>query len=83
MSFSPIFPGSETKTIICTNSNSAAKGQYIVIHYMEQHITMCAFVSAVLRLMHCTGPQESLCRLLSGRGGGGQSPRGLFREIHE
>lgn len=68
-SFSPIFSGSETKTISCTNNNSsAAKGQYIVIHYMEQHITMCAFIRAagVNALHSATGKPLSIAE----QGGG-------------
>lgn len=31
---------------ITINNSSTAKGQCISIHYMEQHISMCAFISA-------------------------------------
>lgn len=44
-SSSPAFPGSETQTIITITNNNTARGQCISIHYMEQHITMCAFIS--------------------------------------
>lgn len=40
--------------------NNTAKGQYISTHYMEQHITMCAFISA----MEVNALQESRRRLL-------------------
>lgn len=46
---------SQTQTVIA--NNNTAKGQSISIHYREQHITTCAFISAT----EVNALQGSLC----------------------
>lgn len=51
-----------------TNNGDTAKGQCISIHYMEQHITMCAFIRAreVNALHGAAGEPPSIAQLTSG-----------------